>query len=151
MLAAQDAWTQAGRHGQTYREGFDAAEDLASAVIDGAYGYQAGPSPSSRPGRWQHTFRTDKAGALSYFVGGNDDYDDLGFAIGSEPNADGDRFSWVDAWSENAVIRLDGDTATSWVGFTEDAGGDGTSTMELKGMTVLCGLSCTTPLSLTPD
>ena len=82
-------------------------------------------SPSSRPAFGNTTFRTDKAGALSYFIGGNDDYDDLGFAIGSEPNADGDRFTWVDAWAENAVIRLDGDTATSmgWV-YTEDASGD---------------------------
>jgi len=128
VLAAQDAWTQALVDiSQTYAdEGFDAAEELASAVIDGAYAYQVAPvafKPTWANGNT--TFRPDKAGALSYFVGGNDAYDDLGFAIGSSPNADGDRFSWVDAWAENAVIRLDGDTATSmgWV-YTEDASGD---------------------------
>lgn len=127
VLDAQKAWTNALVDiSQTYKsEGFEAAEDLASAVIDAAYGYQSG-AVAFKP-TWANgntTFRPDKEGALSYFVGGNDNYDDLGFAIGTSPNDQGDRFAWADAWAENAVIRLDGDTATSmgWV-YTEDESG----------------------------
>jgi hypothetical protein len=127
---AQKAWTNALVDiSQTYKsEGFQAAEDLASAVIDAAYGYQAGPvafKPTWANGNT--TFRPDKAGALSYFVGGNDNYDDLGFAIGTSPNDQGERFAWADAWAENAVIRLDGDTATSmgWVYTEDETGGVG--------------------------
>ena len=130
VLEAQKAWTNALVDiSQTYKsEGFQAAEDLASAVIDAAYGYQAGPvafKPTWANGNT--TFRPDKAGALSYFVGGNDNYDDLGFAIGTSPNDQGERFAWADAWAENAVIRLDGDTATSmgWVYTEDETGGVG--------------------------
>ena len=62
---------------------------------------------------------------MSYFVGGNDAYADLGFAIGSSPDSNGDRSPWEDAWTENAVIRLDGDTAYSmgWL-YTQPESGD---------------------------
>ena len=128
VLAAQDAWTQALVDiSQTNKEeGFDAAEDLAGAVIDGAYGYDSG-AVAFKP-TWAYgdtTFRTDREGAISYFVGGNDDYDDLGYAIGNVPNKKGKRSPWADAWTENAVIRIDGDTATSmgWM-YTEDEKGN---------------------------
>ena len=128
VLAAQDAWTDAlVAISQTNKnEGFDAAEELAGAVIDGAYGYDSG-AVAFKP-TWAYgdtTFRTDREGAISYFVGGNDDYDDLGYAIGNVPNKKGKRSPWADAWTENAVIRIDGDTATSmgWM-YTEDEKGN---------------------------
>ena len=129
VIDAQAAWSQALVDiSQTYKnDGFDAAETLAGDVIDGAYDYQDGPV-AFKP-TWAYgdtTFRTDRAGAISYFVGGNDDYDDLGFAIGNKPDSTtGERQPWADAWTENAVIRLDGDTATSmgWL-YTEDEAGN---------------------------
>ena len=121
-------WTQALVDiSQTYKnEGFEAAEELAGAVIDGAYAYQLGAvafKPTWASG--DTSFRTDREGAISYFVGGNDDYDDLGYAIGNVPNKQGKRSPWADAWTENAVIRIDGDTATSmgWM-YTEDEKGN---------------------------
>ena len=128
VLAAQEGWTDAlVAISQTYKdEGFDAAEELAGAVIDAAYGYQEG-AVAFKP-TWAYgdsTFRPTREGAVSYFVGGNDKYDDLGFAIGNTPDENGDRSSWADAWTENAVIRIDGDTATTmgWM-YTEDEAGN---------------------------
>ena len=129
VRAAQKAWTEAlVSISQTYKEeGFDAAKSLAGDVIDGAYDYQAGPV-ALKP-TWAYgdtTFRTGRRGALSYFVGGDKRFDDLGFAIGNKPDAEtGERSPWADAWAENAVIRLDGDTATSmgWV-YTQDENGN---------------------------
>ena len=129
VLEAQEAWTEAlVKISQTYKEeGFDAAEDLAGAVIDGAYDYQAG-AVAFKP-TWAYgdtTFRTNRKGALSYFVGGNDKFDDPGFAIGNKPDAKtGERSPWSKAWTENAVIRLDGDTATSmgWM-YSQDEDGN---------------------------
>ena len=41
------------------------------------------------------------------------------------PDENGERSSWADAWTENAVIRIDGDTATTmgWM-YTEDEAGN---------------------------
>ena len=127
--AAQKAWTNAlVAISQTYKdEGFDAAKSLAGDVIDGAYDYQAGPV-AFKP-TWAYgdtTFRTGRRGAVSYFIGGDSKFDDLGFAIGNKPDADtGKRSPWANAWTENAVIRLDGDTATSmgWM-YSEDEDGN---------------------------
>ena len=115
--AAQKAWTNAlVSISQTYKdEGFDAAKSLAGDVIDGAYDYQVGPvafKPTWAFG--DSTFRTGRRGAVSYFIGGDRRFDDPGFAIGNKPDPDtGKRSPWKKAWTENAVIRLDGDTATS--------------------------------------
>ena len=129
VKAAQKAWTEAlVSISQIHKdEGFDAAKSLAGDVIDGAYDYQAGPV-AFKP-TWAYgdtTFRTKRRGALSYFVGGDKRFDDLGFAIGNKPDAEtGERSPWADAWAKNAVIRLDGDTATSmgWV-YTQDENGN---------------------------
>ena len=127
--AAQKAWTNAlVSISQTYKnEGFEAAEDLAGAVIDGAYDYQAGPVAFKPTWAFGNTtFRTGRKGAVSYFVGGNKKFKDLGFAIGNKPDPDTDtRSPWAKAWTENAVIRLDGDTATSmgWL-YTKDEAGN---------------------------
>ena len=127
--AAQKAWTAAlVSISQTNKyEGFKAAKDLARNVIDSAYDYQVGPvafKPTWASGNT--TFRTGRRGAVSYFVGRDKKFGDLGFAIGNKPNPDtGKRSPWANAWTENAVIRLDGDTATSmgWL-YTEDEAGN---------------------------
>ncbi|MEB3247143.1 MAG: hypothetical protein VKJ63_04700 [Synechococcus sp.] len=127
VLDAQEAWVTAlVEISQRYKDDPDDAIAYAEAVIDGAYAYDYGPvafKPTWAFG--DSTFRPDKEGALSYFVGGNDAYDDLGFGIGSSPDSNGDRSPWEDAWAENAVIRLDGDTAYSmgWV-YTQPENGD---------------------------
>ena len=128
VKAAQKAWTSALVNiSQTYKdEGFDAAKALAGDVIDGAYDYQAGPV-AFKP-TWAFgdtTFRTKRRGAVSYFIGGDKRFDDLGFAIGNKPDSEtGQRSPWAKAWTENAVIRLDGDTATSmgWMYSKDEAG-----------------------------
>ena len=126
---AHKAWTRALVDiSQTYKsEGFEAAESLASDVIDGAYGYQLGAvafKPTWASG--DTTFRTNRDGAISYFVGGNDDYDDLGFAIGNKPDAiTGERSPWANARFDRSVMRLDGNTATvKGFLYTEDESGN---------------------------
>ena len=129
VKAAQKAWTSALVNiSQTFKnEGFDAAKALAGDVIDGAYDYQAGPV-AFKP-TWAFgdtTFRTGRRGAVSYFIGGDKRFDDLGFAIGNKPDSEtGKRSPWATAWTENAVIRLDGDTATSmgWM-YSKDEDGN---------------------------
>ena len=128
VRAAQKAWTEAlVSISQIHKEeGFDAAKSLAGDVIDGAYDYQAGPV-AFKP-TWAYgdsTFRTKRRGAVSYFVGGDKRFDDLGFAIGNKPDETKKRSPWAKAWTENAVIRLDGDTATSmgWL-YTQDENGN---------------------------
>ena len=128
VRAAQKAWTNAlVSISQTYKdEGFDVAKSLAGDVIDAAYDYQMG-AVAFKP-TWAYgdtTFRTGRRGAVSYFIGGDKKFDDLGFAIGNKPDAITDQRSpWADAWTENAVIRLDGDTATSmgWMYSKDEAG-----------------------------
>ena len=109
------------------KEGYEAAVDESNAVIDLAYGYQQGAvafKPTWTTGNT--TFRTDKEGALSYFMGkvNEEKYpDDIGFAIGSN-NSGKRRSPWEYAWYENSVVRLNGDTATTmgWVYFQDEAG-----------------------------
>ena len=127
--AAQKAWTNAlVSISQTFKdEGFDAAKSLAGDVIDGAYDYQVGPvafKPTWAFG--DSTFRTGRRGAVSYFIGGDKKFADPGFAIGNKPDPEtGKRSPWKKAWTENAVIRLDGDTATSmgWM-YSKDEDGN---------------------------
>ena len=129
VKAAQKAWTNAlVSISQTYKdEGFDAAKSLAGDVIDGAYDYQDGPV-AFKP-TWAFgdtTFRTGRRGAVSYFIGGDKRFEDTGFGIGNKPDPDtGKRSPWKKAWTENAVIRLDGDTATSmgWM-YSKDEDGN---------------------------
>jgi hypothetical protein len=74
VLAAQQAWGDAlVAISTTYEQnGQAAAKALAEKVIDQAYGYQMGtvlfkPTLTTAP----QTFRTTRAGALAYFVGGD--------------------------------------------------------------------------------
>ena len=86
VIAAQQAWCKALLDISSIydKSGKQAANDLASKVIDTAYFYQDGPvlfkpTLATNP----QTFRTTKQGALSYFVGGDPNFpSDKGFALG---------------------------------------------------------------------
>ena len=66
-------------------EGIEAARALADDLLDSLYGFEFGPvlfKPTLSGGA--RTFRTDKAGTLSYFVGHDSSYpQDTGFGIKS--------------------------------------------------------------------
>ena len=107
VLAAQQACCKALVDiGATYQKnGQAAAKDLAGQVIDAAYGYQLGavlfkPTLTENP----QTFRTTRAGALSYFVGGDPSFPkDSGFALKG----------WGKCDIDNAAIFIAGDSATT--------------------------------------
>jgi hypothetical protein len=107
VLAAQKAWGEAlVAIATTYEQkGQAAAKALAEKVIDAAYGYQFGvvlfkPTLTVAP----QTFRTTRAGALAYFVGGDPAFpQDKGFALKS----------WRQVEIQNAGIFMDGNVATT--------------------------------------
>ena len=107
VMAAQEAWGDALiAISKTYEQkGIRAAKSLAGKAIDEAYGYQFGPvlfKPTLTV--VPQTFRTTKAGALSYFVGGNPAFPkDTGFALKG----------WRKMEIRNAAILLSGNTATT--------------------------------------
>lgn len=115
---AQTAWcgalvaisTEADTKGQP------AAKALAEQVIDSAYAYNMGPvlfKPTLTVA--PQTFRTTRAGALSYFVGGDAAYpSDGGFALKH----------WRRCQSENVGIVITGNSAVSMgnVSFWDDKG-----------------------------
>ena len=81
--AAQQAWCDGlVKISKTAKEGGD-AKAVAGQVIDDLYDYQEGVvffKPTLASGK--NTFRPTRAGALSYFVGGNKDFpEDTGFAL----------------------------------------------------------------------
>lgn len=107
VLAAQKGWCAAlvkisdahAKNGQA------AAKELAEQVIDAAYGYQMGavlfkPTLTVKP----QTFRTTRAGALAYFVGGDPAFpNDSGFALKG----------WTKCEIANAAIFVAGNSATT--------------------------------------
>lgn len=107
VLAAQQAWGNAlvAIATEYDTKGHAAAKALAEKVIDSAYGYQMGPvlfKPTLTVA--PQTFRTDREGALAYFVGGDSDFPaDSGFALKG----------WRSFEIENAGILLKGNSATS--------------------------------------
>ncbi len=107
VLAAQKAWGEAlVAISTTYdKKGIQAAKALAGKVIDTAYGYQFGPvlfKPTLTVA--PQTFRTTRAGALAYFVGGNPAFPkDKGFALNG----------WRKVEIKNAAIFISGNTATT--------------------------------------
>ncbi|RWX81276.1 hypothetical protein EPK99_02870 [Neorhizobium lilium] len=118
VLTTQKAWGDAlVAISREYDEkGVKPAQDLAEKVIDAAYGYQLGPV-LFKPTLTQEpqTFRTDREGALSYFVGHNPKYPaDTGFALKG----------WREVEVKNAAILLDGEYATTLgkVSFTDKDG-----------------------------
>jgi hypothetical protein len=98
------------------KDGQPAAKALAEKVIDAAYGYQYGavlfkPTLTINP----QTFRTTRAGALSYFVGGDSNFPkDTGFALKG----------WTKCEVANAGIFIAGNSATTMgkVHFTNKEG-----------------------------
>lgn len=107
VLQAQKNWCAALVNiSKTYKkEGHAAAKELASQVIDAAYGYNLGvvlfkPTLTLNP----QTFRTTKEGALSYFVGGDSNFPkDKGFALKG----------WEKCEAVNAGIFIEGRSATT--------------------------------------
>lgn len=107
VLDAQKAWGDAlVAISTTYdTKGQAAAKALAEKVIDEAYGYQFGsvlfkPTLTLAP----QTFRTTRAGALAYFVGGDPAFPmDKGFALRG----------WRKVEIKNAGIFINGNTATT--------------------------------------
>jgi hypothetical protein len=107
VLAAQKAWgTALVAISTTYEtKGIKPAKALAERVIDSAYGYQFGPvlfKPTLTLA--PQTFRTTRAGALAYFVGGDPAFPmDKGFALKG----------WRKVDIKNAAILISGNTATT--------------------------------------
>ena len=107
VRSAQQAWCKALVDiSAAYTNGGQAAaKALAEQVIDAAYGYQMGavlfkPTLTVNP----QTFRTTRAGALSYFVGGDPAYPkDTGFALKG----------WNKCEVANAAIFIAGDNAST--------------------------------------
>lgn len=103
--AAQKAWGNAliQISKDFEAKGIRAATKTANNVLDAAYGYNLGTvlfKPTLTEG--DHTFRTTREGALSYFVGGNKKFPkDMGFAL----------MGWTDFSFNNAGVYIDGDKA----------------------------------------
>ena len=118
VLAAQQGWCKALVDISTTgaKSGQPAAKALAERVIDGAYGYQMGavlfkPTLTVNP----QTFRTTRAGALAYFVGGDPAFPkDTGFALKG----------WTKCDIDNAAVFIAGDSATT-MGKVNITGKDG--------------------------
>lgn len=102
---AQKAWCGALVKINETKETGGNFTQVASDIIDAAYGYQWGVvlfKPTLTTG--EQTFRMDKEGALAYFVGGNTKYKgDDGFALKG----------WKKCESKPRGIILSGDTAIS--------------------------------------
>jgi len=107
VLAAQQGWCKAlvDISATGAKSGQPAAKALAANVIDAAYGYQMGavlfkPTLTVNP----QTFRTTRAGALAYFVGGDPAFPkDTGFALKG----------WTKCDVDNSAIFIAGDSATT--------------------------------------
>jgi hypothetical protein len=105
VLAAQKGWCTAlvNISNEHDKNGQAAAKKMAEQVIDGAYGYQLGPvlfkpTLAEKP----QVFRLTRAGALSYFVGGDPAFPkDKGFALKG----------WTKCEIKNAGIFITGNTA----------------------------------------
>jgi hypothetical protein len=118
VLAAQLGWCKAlvDIAATGAKSGQPAAKALAAQVIDAAYGYQMGavlfkPTLTVNP----QTFRTTRAGALAYFVGGDAAFPkDTGFALKG----------WTKCEVDNAAIFITGDSATT-MGKVNITGKDG--------------------------
>lgn len=118
VMAAQQAWCKALVDISTTHanQGQAAAKALAERVIDAAYGYQMGavlfkPTLTVAP----QTFRTTRAGALAYFVGGDASFPkDDGFALKG----------WTKCEVANAAVFISGDSAST-MGNVRITGKDG--------------------------
>jgi len=108
VLAAHKAWGEGlCLIARTYEDkGYDEAKKVAQSVLDAAYGYAKDIPVLFKPtlASGEQTFRLTNEGALSYFVGGFDEYpNDSGFAVRG----------WRKVESYPAGILLLGNTALS--------------------------------------
>ncbi len=104
--AAQRAWGEAlvAISAEYEQNGHAAAKALAEQVLDAAYAYHLGPvlfKPTLTLA--PQTFRTTREGALAYFVGGDSNFPDTGFALRG----------WRAVEAENAGIVITGNSAIS--------------------------------------
>ena len=96
--------------------GIEGARAIAGDLLDALYGFEFGPvlfKPTLSGGA--QTFRTDRTGTLSYFIGDNSDFpQDTGFALKS----------WREVVSETSSFFIEGDVAMwmGWVTFTNKDG-----------------------------
>ena len=118
LAAARTGWGDALiAISKAYEEGgIDDARRVATDVLNAAYGYAMGPvlfKPTLSSG--EKTFRTTQNGALSYFVGHDEDYPlDGGFGIKG----------WREVTSETAAHFIEGDVAM-WMGWVTMTDKDG--------------------------
>ena len=97
-------------------DGIEAARAVADDLLDGLYGFEFGPilfKPTLSGGA--QTFRTDKQGTLSYFIGHDSSYPhDPGFGLKS----------WRKVNSETSSFFIEGDIAMwmGWAFFTNKYG-----------------------------
>ena len=96
--------------------GIEAVKAIAGGLLDSLYGFEFGPilfKPTLSGGA--QTFRTDRTGTLSYFIGHNPDFpQDTGFGLKS----------WRDVSSDTSSFFIEGDLALwmGWVHFTDRHG-----------------------------
>ena len=96
--------------------GIEAVKAIAGGLLDSLYGFEFGPilfKPTLSGGA--QTFRTDRTGTLSYFIGHNPDFpQDIGFGLKS----------WRDVSSDTASFFIEDDFALwmGWVRFTDRHG-----------------------------
>ena len=104
---------------QAYKKkGIDQATVVANNMLDNLYGFEFGAvlfKPTLSGGN--QTFRSDKEGALSYFVGNNPKYPmDSGFGIKD----------WLEVKSETSSVLIDQNIAM-WMGWVTFINKEGTS------------------------
>ena len=104
---------------QAYKKkGIDQATVVANKMLDNLYGFEFGAvlfKPTLSGGN--QTFRSDKEGALSYFVGNNPKYPmDSGFCIKD----------WLEVKSETSSVLIDQNIAM-WMGWVTFINKEGTS------------------------
>ena len=96
--------------------GIDGARATADGLLDSLYGFEFGPilfKPTLSGGA--KTFRTDREGTLSYFIGHDPNFpQDTGFGLKS----------WRKVTSETSSFFIEGDVAMwmGWVTFTDRDG-----------------------------
>ncbi len=99
------------------KKGIDQATVVANKMLDNLYGFEFGAvlfKPTLSGGN--QTFRSDKEGALSYFVGNNPKYPmDRGFGIKD----------WLEVKSETSSVLIDQNIAM-WMGWVTFINKDGT-------------------------
>lgn len=96
--------------------GIERARAVAGDILESLYGFEFGPvlfKPTLSGGA--KTFRTDRTGTLSYFIGHNPDFpQDTGFGLKS----------WREVSSQTSSVFVEGEVAMwmGWVTFTNRNG-----------------------------